>query len=425
MTICVYEDSKWRQFEPLTLLRPVYALRPGILSLLERIRHRFPEDDLCLAARGQLAPLVAQTFREYPVNIVKRKSGETLFLNGRMRSFGNLPEVVRRSRISTLVQTKSGDTAAVLFKEVDLNSLPEVATPADYVQLHRKLVKEMPPSETSATLYDYIWDLIPDIENAISEDFERVSSSLPLPQNVTVYDGARLLNEKAIFLGHDVNLLPGAVVDATQGPVYIGDNTRVEPHAVILGPCYIGPNSVVLAGRIAGSSIGHTCRVGGEVETSVFQAYVNKYHAGFIGHSYVGQWVNFGAMTTNSDLKNNYSPIRVSLNGESYDTGSIKVGSFIGDHTKFGIGTLLTTGINIGVCCNIFGGGLVSDKEVASFNWGTTGRFERYRFDKVIETAQRTAERRNCELSAAETMVLEAISKGGLTDDGVLSFAPG
>ena len=207
--------------------------------------------------------------------------------------------------------------------------------------------------------------------------------------------------------------------------MYIGDNVRIGPHAAIVGPCFIGPNSVVLAGKITGSSIGHTCRVGGEVEESVFQAYVNKYHAGFIGHSYVGQWVNFGAMTTNSDLKNNYSNIRVTLNGELIDSGSIKVGSFIGDHTKFGIGTLLNTGINIGVCCNIFGGTLVTDKEVSSFSWGNSEKYERYEFEKALETVRKTAERRNCTLSGREASVLQAIFNDLLTDDGIMSFNSG
>jgi UDP-N-acetylglucosamine diphosphorylase/glucosamine-1-phosphate N-acetyltransferase len=204
--------------------------------------------------------------------------------------------------------------------------------------------------------------------------------------------------------------------------VYIGANTRIEPQAALAGPCYIGPNSVVVAGKIAGSSIGHTCRVGGEVEECIFQAYVNKYHAGFVGHSYVGAWVNFGAMTTNSDLKNNYSNIRVSLGGESIDTGSIKVGSFIGDHTKFGIGTLLTTGIVIGVCSNVFGGGLVTDKEVPSFAWGTTGGYQPYKIEKALETVARTMQRRNIELTSHETALLRAIHTGKPSTAGCLGF---
>lgn len=141
----------------------------------------------------------------------------------------------------------------------------------------------------------------------------------------------------------------------------------------------------------------------------MLQGYVNKHHAGFIGHSYVGQWVNFGAMTTNSDLKNNYSSVRVSLDGRLIDTGQKKIGAFIGDHTKFGIGTLLNTGVNIGVFCNIFGGSLVSDKEVASFSWGSSGSWSEHDFEKALETASRAQARRGCKFSSEDEKLFKYI----------------
>jgi hypothetical protein len=104
------------------------------------------------------------------------------------------------------------------------------------------------------------------------------------------------------------------------------------------------------------------------------------------------------------------------------DTGSIKVGSFIGDHTKFGIGTLLNTGINIGVCCNLFGGTLISDKEVASFSWGNSEKYDKYDLDKALGTAQKTAERRNYTLSSREISILQSIFSGSVSSDGALDF---
>lgn len=149
---------------------------------------------------------------------------------------------------------------------------------------------------------------------------------------------------------------------------------------------------------------------------------MNKYHAGFIGHSYVGSWVNFGAMTTNSDLKNNYSSISVSVDGQIIDTGSIKVGSFIGDHTKFGIGTLLNAGINVGLCCNLYGGNLITDREVPSFRWGNSSGYEVYRFDKAIKTIRSSTERRNVVLSTAAEEYLRGLSEGKVDATGVLKF---
>ncbi|KAA3634149.1 MAG: hypothetical protein DWP97_07700 [Calditrichaeota bacterium] len=242
------------------------------------------------------------------------------------------------------------------------------------------------------------------------------------PTNVTVHDGASFVEKDHIYLGSNVEILPSAVLDASNGPIYIGDNCRIESHAAIYGPVYIGPNSTVLAGKVSTSSIGDTCKVGGEVEWTIFHSYVNKYHDGFVGHSYVGQWVNFGAMTTNSDLKNNYSQIRTRLNGKAVDTNSNKVGSFIGDHTKFGIGTLLNTGINIGVCCNLFGGNLITDKEVKSFSWGNSANYKKYDIEKVIETAKIVTSRRGIELSEREEELLRNIANEQTNSDGIFEI---
>ena len=419
MTICFYEDEKYRDFFPLTLTRPVYTLRAGIVPLFKRFERHFQADHLCLSCRDQIAPLLAETFRDFPVNIIKRGDGDVLLLNGRLRDYGDLPQKTEQAQYSS-VFTSGKSVVAVLYKAKALKSFPAVATQKEYLELYQQLAADLFYAATTATLYDYCWEIMADVETEVVADYEHLKPTLPLPQNVRVHDGARLVNQDNVFLGEGTELLPTVVIDAACGPVYIGNNVRVEPQVTIIGPCYIGPNTIVLAGRIAGSSIGHTCRVGGEVEESVFQAYVNKYHAGFIGHSYIGQWVNFGAMTTNSDLKNNYSPICLTLNGKTIDSGSIKVGSFIGDHSKFGIGTLLTTGINIGACCNIFGGCLVTDKEVPSFSWGSSGAWERYQIEKALQTARRATERRDHCLSDSEVEILQVICDDSLSDEGSL-----
>ncbi len=423
LTVCFYEDETYKHFFPLTLLRPAYALRAGIVPLFRRSERYFSANSVCLMGRNQIAPLLAETIRDYPVNIIKRGGGDVLFLNGRLRDYGDLPKLAGQSTLSA-VFTSNDEVAAVLFKAESLKVIPEIATQKEFQELFGKESADFLHCKTTATMYGYCWDIMADIDSEITADFEHLKASFPLPRNVKVHDGALLVNKDNVFLGDGVEILPQAVIQASKGPVYIGDNVRIEPHASIVGPCFIGPNSVVLAGKVVSSSIGHTCRVGGEVEASIFHAYVNKYHAGFIGHSYVGQWVNFGAMTTNSDLKNNYSNIRLILNEEPVESGSIKVGSFIGDHTKFGIGTLLNTGINIGVCCNIFGGTLVTDKEVSSFSWGSSGKYERYEFEKALETVRKAVERRNSTLSSREASALQVIFNDMLSDDGIISFNP-
>ncbi len=422
LRICFYEDASFDHFLPLTCFRPVYTLRSGILPIFQVADRYFPGAEISLIARDAVSPFLAEQCRDFPVNMIKRSDGaDVLFLNGRIRDYGNLPELVKKSRIST--QFKHGEeTVAILFKIDTLSGIPPIITPDSYVRAYEQQKADFPDFETTATLHNYAWDIMADIEKAIETDFAYLKAAFKAPSNVTIHPGAYLIGKENIHFEDGVTVFPGAVIDASKGPIYIGANVRIESHAAIYGPCFIGSDSVILAGKIVASSIGHTCRVGGEVEESVFHACVNKYHAGFIGHSYVAPWVNFGAMTTNSDLKNNYSTIRCTVNGRSIDTGSIKVGSFIGDHTKFGIGTLLNTGIHIGVCCNIFGGGLTTDKEIPPFQWGNTDHYRTFSLDKGLETARKAMERRNASLSDREAELLRLVADNKLTATGILNW---
>jgi UDP-N-acetylglucosamine diphosphorylase/glucosamine-1-phosphate N-acetyltransferase len=421
LTICFYEDSKFSQFYPLTYLRPVYLLRPGMIPLFQRCEKYFHEASVCFASRNQISSLVSQQGKEIPVNIVKKGTGDVLFLNGRIRDYGDLPKSVDGCRLNTVFKN-SGKVIGVLFKQDALKSVSELTTPEIFKEVLPKVKSVTAEYDTTAKLYEYLWELVDDIPMALSNDFKQLEPTLGSPHNPKIHEGSHFINENEVYLGDDIEVFPTAVIDASNGPVYVGANSKIQPQALIIGPCFIGANSIVLQGKISASSIGPTSRVGGEVEASIFQAYVNKYHAGFIGHSYVGSWVNFGAMSTNSDLKNNYSNVRVTLNGAAMDTGMKKVGSFIGDHCKFGIGTLLNTGINIGVGTNIFGGAMITDKEIPPFSWGTSGKFEKYDIDKAIETTKAVCERRSSSLSPEEEIALRAIHGGELSNEGCLDF---
>jgi UDP-N-acetylglucosamine diphosphorylase/glucosamine-1-phosphate N-acetyltransferase len=421
--VCFYEDEQFRQFLPLTYLRPVYCMRAGIVPLFQRAARYFDNPDICLAARHALAPATGAEFRDYPFNIVKRHDGQpVLFLNGRLRDYADLPGLMEGARLVTKILASNGQTAGVFFHPEVVSEIPPVATPDQYAEYLRSHKGDVAEVGSSASLYQRTWEIVGDIECEIAADFKHLRPGLGKASGVKIHNGAHAVKSEQVYVGSGCEVLPGALIDATSGPVFLGDNTRVESQVAIYGPCYIGPNSVVAAGKISGCSIGHTCRAGGEIEGTVFQSYVNKYHVGFIGHSYVGSWVNFGALTTNSDLKNNYSTIQVSVEGRLVDTGSIKVGSFIGDHTKFGIGTLLNTGINVGVCCNLFGGTLITDREVPSFRWGNSSGYEVYRFEKAIETIRRTAGRRDVTLSTGEENLLRAVAESRIDGTGTLVF---
>ena len=191
------------------------------------------------------------------------------------------------------------------------------------------------------------------------------------------------VEQPAAFRGSrdDLYVAPGAtvhpmvVLDATAGPIYIDQDAEIHPFTRVEGPCYVGKQSILLGAKCRqGNTIGPMCRVGGEVEQSILHGYTNKYHDGFLGHAYVGRWVNLGAGTTNSDLRNDYGRVRVVLDGHTaIDTGSSKVGTLIGNHTKTCIGTLLNTGACVGAMAQLVTPGVLLPKFIPSFAWVLKG----------------------------------------------------
>jgi UDP-N-acetylglucosamine diphosphorylase/glucosamine-1-phosphate N-acetyltransferase len=179
------------------------------------------------------------------------------------------------------------------------------------------------------------------------------------------------------------------VLDAREGPIVLADGCHVFPHTWIRGPFFAGRECLFLGGRIGGgSSLGPGCRVRGEVEASVFLGWSNKAHDGFVGHSYLGEWVNLGALTTTSDLKNNYSEISLENRGEKETTGLRKLGVFLGDHVKTRIGCLLGCGTIVGVGANVIDDPAVTAKWIPDFSWGWGPSAVAYEVERFIETAE-------------------------------------
>jgi UDP-N-acetylglucosamine diphosphorylase/glucosamine-1-phosphate N-acetyltransferase len=209
---------------------------------------------------------------------------------------------------------------------------------------------------------------------------------------------------KDVYVAPGVKVHPMVTIDAEHGPVYIDERAEIHPFTRIEGPCYIGKDSILLGAKCReGNSIGPFCRIGGEVEESIIHGYSNKYHDGFLGHSYVGEWVNLGALTTNSDLKNDYSNVSVMMDGQrSINTGSTKVGSLIGDHVKTSIGTLLNTGSYVGAMALIMATGKPLPKHIPSFAWFIEGIVTKgFGKNKLYETAKTAMSRRKCQWTPA------------------------
>ncbi len=210
----------------------------------------------------------------------------------------------------------------------------------------------------------------------------------PLP------DGVYLQGPPHLSVGEGVEIGPGVVLDTRGGPIRLDDGCVVEGPARLVGPLRLGPECIVFGGALARLSAGPVCKLRGEIADSVICGYSNKAHDGFLGHALLGRWVNLGAGTTNSDLKNNYSTIRMTTGSGTHETGLVKVGVLLGDHVKTGIGTLFNTGTAVGAGSNVFGGGM-PPKWVTPFSWWWPKGHRPFRFARFEEVARIAMGRRN------------------------------
>jgi UDP-N-acetylglucosamine diphosphorylase/glucosamine-1-phosphate N-acetyltransferase len=204
----------------------------------------------------------------------------------------------------------------------------------------------------------------------------------------------------AILLGEGVRVEPGVVFDTRDGPVALSDGVEVLAGSRIAGPFFAGRGTRLLGGPYERVGAGPECRLRGEIEDSVVLGYSNKAHGGFLGHSYIGRWVNLGALTTNSDLKNTYGPIRLGGPAEEVETGLTKLGCLLGDHVKTAIGTRIHAGTVVGAGANLFGDS-APERWVPAFAWGSgsdASVFERPRF---VEVAARVLRRRGIDVDEA------------------------
>jgi UDP-N-acetylglucosamine diphosphorylase/glucosamine-1-phosphate N-acetyltransferase len=246
------------------------------------------------------------------------------------------------------------------------------------------------------------YDLITALEHLLPPDTADFTNepSDPIPQGcIVIGDPADV-----VILGAAVE--PGTTFDVRRGVVVVEQHTHVKSGTRFEGPVYVGPRCEVLGGPIHGCSIGPMCKVRGEMSDSVMLGYANKGHYGFIGHSVIGRWVNLGAGTTTSNLKNTYGNVKLVIGEGQLETGRQFQGTLFGDHCKTAIGTMLNTGAVIGAGANVFGE-TAAVKYVPPFAWGLTG--ERMKLDGFLRIAERVLPRRDVEFTDQVRAMLTAL----------------
>ncbi len=398
--LIIVEDNRYDNLYPLTYMRPAFELRCGATTLAEKIRHAAAAESVAYVVRDWLRDAYTEKI-DAPVNDMSQLEGEVLFVNGRLLVDGTCdlaaigPDEVLRADNTLIAARITADTLARAKAET-IEATFEALQPHVAVR------------EVEATVIDYPWLLIYHNARMIASDFERLYTP---GVHADVPALSCVVGEENVYIAASAKIDPLVVIDASDGPVIIEDDVLIKPHTRVDGPAYIGPDCQLVGGKIReGCSFGPVCRVGGEVECTIIQANSNKYHDGFLGHSYVCEWVNLGALTTNSDLKNDYSPVSVYYKGKLRDTGEQFLGSMIGDHTKTSIGIILNTGSVIGMMSNLIFSGNLMPKYVPSFCWMLNDRPTKgLGLRRMIETARASMARRKVELAETEEALIRHV----------------
>jgi UDP-N-acetylglucosamine diphosphorylase/glucosamine-1-phosphate N-acetyltransferase len=391
MRVCLFEDRGVADLEPLTLTRPAFALFCGQTSLAAK-QHRF----FCSSSRGALVRphLAALTQLHDPSVRVNDPhwlaDGPVVLVNARWLPSGPMDCPPREPCVGLV-----GDEVAFAVVE----SAPCDGSPAGVEEMVRTWKRTLPAQPAGGQLIRYPWELVQHNGEQIVADWEAMGRPRPPePAAVPAVVGSR----SGLVIDPAAHIEPMVLADTRGGPVVIAREAVVTAFSRLEGPCYIGPGTQVQGAKIrAGTTLGPQCRIGGEIEASIVQGHSNKYHDGFLGHAYVGEWVNLGAGTQNSDLRNDYGEVRVQVNGRLVNTGQTKVGCFLGDHTKSGLGTLLNTGTSVGVFCHLLPSGGLLPRHVPSFGTCDGNLHENANLSALLATAEVVMRRRGQVLTEA------------------------
>ncbi|GAB1468755.1 GlmU family protein [Candidatus Cloacimonadota bacterium] len=403
MQIVIFDDHKRANFYPLTLNRSIGDLRCGILKLRQRLETAFGSDDSSSVIIDPiLVPLYKERHPDWLINQPTDK--EKLYLNSRIKlSKEAIKEINTMPNDSALINDEI--ILAAKLKSKNMSFQDDTNTIS------------LPPQTNAITshigTYECLSDIIHDNGRMLKWDFENYFDTQD--NFFETEPGVTVLHPYNVWIAEGVILNPGVILDASEGPIVIDEGVKVMHNAVLCGPLYIGKNSLVKIGaKIYGNtSIGPVCKIGGEIEGSIFQAYSNKQHDGFLGHAYIGEWVNLGADTNNSDLKNTYKNVAYYsyAHGSKCDSGTQFLGCVIGDHSKTGINCSINTGTVIGIGCNIWGHDLFSDF-IPDFSWGESKQLVPYKFQAFCETASTVKQRRKLLFSIVEQELYQHINSG-------------
>jgi UDP-N-acetylglucosamine diphosphorylase / glucose-1-phosphate thymidylyltransferase / UDP-N-acetylgalactosamine diphosphorylase / glucosamine-1-phosphate N-acetyltransferase / galactosamine-1-phosphate N-acetyltransferase len=385
----LYDDAIARSFEPFALTRPFGEMRAGIA--LGRARW---ERATAGTAAGFIGDAHLRDFEETdaPPAAGSIRAGSIIANSRCLVPLG-------WSAHEADVWTCDGAIAAVrIANALSAEELADGSRALESVRASGTHVVDIP-----GRWVHHVWELITQLVPQLREDIEALGPHL----SCAMPEGAIVIGGDQVYVESGADVEPQVVFDVTSGPVLVRRGAHVRAFTRLVGPCAVLENANVLGDRVSGCSIGEWSVVRGEISETIVLGYSNKGHEGFVGHSYLGRWVNLGAGTITSNLKNTYGSVQLWTPNGLQDTRTNKLGSLLGDHAKTGIGTRLTTGTVVGAGANVFGSG-IPPKYVPPFSWLDGQQVMEFRLPKFLDIASRVMSRRSVSLSERARRQLSA-----------------
>ncbi len=395
-TYILFEPENLSSFGPITLLQSVGEFRYGVYSNLERAQNILSPDSIQLWVRPILHADHSEKYPTIPIN--QNADKDTIFLNAATPAW-------MYSTAIALMEEKGSQA-------VDIDGCIIAAKPGKAIQFNTNFHKNLESlssvpcdAEICDSHPNWVWDYLDLIGPALEYDaqFWKAQKSIltKLPPDLSTLD------ERNIFIHNTAEISKFVHLDASHGPIIIAEDVKISPFCALAGPLFIGKRSTLKPSTsIRHSIVGKVCNLGGEIKGSIIHPHSNKSHDGFLGDSIVGSWVNMGAGSTTSNMKNNYQNIRVSWDGNTYETERQFLGTIIGDHCKTAVGVRLNTGTMIGPFSNVFQADF-PPRAIPSFSWGNGTHV----LEKAISTAQLMMKRRSLELSTAQQELMRALAE--------------
>ncbi len=384
MNYILFDDDTWGNLLPLTFTRPVAKIRFGILTISEKWE-KYLNKKVSFLTKDYLS-------KKFPIEI----SNDNFFINSSVIPNTELVEEINQLKINESLVRNNVLLAKRLGKNI---------TDFNYKNFDnnnsKKYTKEI-------FKISFPWDIFQNNDKAIELDFKIITKKR---KSQAISQSNNIIFKENIFIEEGAKV-EFATINATDGPVYIGNDAEIMEGCVVRGPLAMCEHSVLkMSAKIYGATtIGPYSKVGGEVNNVVIIGYSSKAHDGFLGNAVIGEWCNLGADTNNSNLKNNYAEVKLWSYPENrfVKTGLQFCGLIVGDHSKCGINTMFNTGTVVGVNSNIFGEGFPRNF-IPSFSWGGTSGFSEYSIGKAIEVASKVMSRRNKKFDIVEQEILEKV----------------